>query len=779
MVQQVASVKTESAASSLPFNFASSAFAASPDNHATFSAELLRQSQHQHVKEQPKQLAANTDATGNRDKQQAQARQTDSAESRQQYELKQQEKDRQYQTKERQQHNERTQQQIDKRQDAAQRKQDEQRKADEHNNLNESKKSDLEYTASNRPEDKPNNELNQYISENRPAYADKASSNTEQQTNTISQKSEKSALSDESLGKDNNGIETTELNHVNAKDIQGADENLSKQHADLVAVELLKADIENSDSANFDYIGFVTQLAEFNDDVVTDTTKLTINQESVTAEEQIDSSLENASKIFEDLLLNTNASESNKQVVLETEFATVSIDKEALQNILDAQHVKVDLNGQLSEEELTKVQNIINEMLTQLHEENAETTGSTKALDEELLSSLLIDDISIEQREANKDVAEEKVKETLALIKGVDGEQNVDTKLVDSKPDEINVDLEDNKLKLDNQVQTSNVATNNDVTKPSTNQNSDNKSVNSNSMQVLLELNDKQTQKALENVNARLQSVVSELNEPAKGNEFIAALQSGVKEFKQQLQQGKEPGLDLKALVSDALSQANIDVPSGKQAKIEGALNQFNAVLNLANSVNYSANLQQAQVLGITDLQYAKEMNQQQIDGTKLANATNQASAQANADKAVNIFKQEGQAQLAEKVRWMVNSRNQSAEIRLDPPDLGGVNIRINLNGDSAQVSFNVQSNAAKDALDQAMPRLREMLQDQGIELGQSHVKQDGGQQQQQQDAQNTSDQPSMFASAQSSESVEAQVQPNIVEQRITNGALGGVDYYA
>lgn len=779
MVQQVASVKTESAANSLPFNFASSAFAASPDNHATFSAELLRQSQNQHVQEQPKQLAANTDATGNRDKQQAQARQTDSAESRQQHELKQQEKDRQYQTNERQQQNERTQQQIDKRQDAAQRKQDEQRKADEHNNRNESKKSDLEYTASNRPEEKPNNELNQYISENRPATADKASSNTEQQTNTISQKSEKSALSDESLGKDNNGIETTELNHVNAKDIQGADENLSKQHADLVAVELLKADIENSDSANFDYIGFVTQLAEFNDDVVTDTTKLTINQESVTAEEQIDSSLENASKIFEDLLLNTNASESNKQVVLETEFATVSIDKEALQNILDAQHVKVDLNGQLSEDELTKVQNIINEMLTQLHEENAETTDSTKALDEKLLSSLLIDDISIEQREANKDVAEEKVKETLALIKGGDGEQNDVTKLVDSKPDEINVDLEDNKLKLDNQVQTSNVATNSDVTKSSTSQNSDNKSVNSNSMQVLLELNDKQTQKALENVNARLQSVVSELNEPAKGNEFIAALQSGVKEFKQQLQQGKEPGLDLKALVSDALSQANIDVPSGKQAKIEGALNQFNAVLNLANSVNYSANLQQAQVLGITDLQYAKEMNQQQIDGTKLANATNQASAQANADKAVNIFKQEGQAQLAEKVRWMVNSRNQSAEIRLDPPDLGGVNIRINLNGDSAQVSFNVQSNAAKDALDQAMPRLREMLQDQGIELGQSHVKQDGGQQQQQQGDQNASDQPSMFASAKSSESVETQVQPNIVEQRITNGALGGVDYYA
>jgi len=73
----------------------------------------------------------------------------------------------------------------------------------------------------------------------------------------------------------------------------------------------------------------------------------------------------------------------------------------------------------------------------------------------------------------------------------------------------------------------------------------------------------------------------------------------------------------------------------------------------------------------------------------------------------------------------MINSRNISAEIRLDPPDLGGMNIKVNLSGDSASVSFIVQSQHARDALDQAVPRLREMLEEHGIELGQSSVHQE------------------------------------------------------
>ena len=88
-----------------------------------------------------------------------------------------------------------------------------------------------------------------------------------------------------------------------------------------------------------------------------------------------------------------------------------------------------------------------------------------------------------------------------------------------------------------------------------------------------------------------------------------------------------------------------------------------------------------------------------QANQANQANPANPANAFA-ADKAVNIIKSEGQQQLTEKVRWMVNARNPSAEIRLDPPDLGSMQIKVNMNGDNAQVSFTVQSATAKEALD-------------------------------------------------------------------------------
>ena len=303
----------------------------------------------------------------------------------------------------------------------------------------------------------------------------------------------------------------------------------------------------------------------------------------------------------------------------------------------------------------------------------------------------------------------------------------------------------------------------------------------------LAELNEQQSKAALENLAQRVQLVASEISGDNKGNEFIAALQSGLKEFKQQLAQGHEPAIDLKAIVAEALAQISGESLKGQQPKIDASVSQFNAVLNQANVINSAAMHQQAQASGVSEAQLTNEFNIAQLEGTKLANSIqSQLNAQASADKAINIFKQEGQQQLAEKVRWMVNAKNAVAEIRLDPPDLGGINIKINLSGDVAQVNFNVQSQAAKDALDAAAPRLREMLEEQGIELGQSSVQQDSqGSQQDGQNGESPTNGSSSMANT-SNDSRESAIgtgaqsdMKNMNEQRITNGAIGGIDYYA
>lgn len=97
--------------------------------------------------------------------------------------------------------------------------------------------------------------------------------------------------------------------------------------------------------------------------------------------------------------------------------------------------------------------------------------------------------------------------------------------------------------------------------------------------------------------------------------------------------------------------------------------------------------------------------------------------------KQLNLQQQDATLQLRERVHVMVRQNIQVAEIRLDPAELGQMQIRVNLQQEQASVQFIVQQQAAKELLEQQMPRLREMLQQQGIQLGEGQVQQQERQQ--------------------------------------------------
>lgn len=81
-------------------------------------------------------------------------------------------------------------------------------------------------------------------------------------------------------------------------------------------------------------------------------------------------------------------------------------------------------------------------------------------------------------------------------------------------------------------------------------------------------------------------------------------------------------------------------------------------------------------------------------------------------------FRQPGWDQaLSERVLWAANQKMQSAEIKLNPPQLGPIEVRIQMHQDQAQVSFTSQHAAVREALEAALPRLREMFSANGFEL--------------------------------------------------------------
>ncbi len=80
------------------------------------------------------------------------------------------------------------------------------------------------------------------------------------------------------------------------------------------------------------------------------------------------------------------------------------------------------------------------------------------------------------------------------------------------------------------------------------------------------------------------------------------------------------------------------------------------------------------------------------------------------------------------QVRWMLGRAESKAELVLTPPNMGKLEVSITLNGDQTTAQFVASSQAARDALEQALPRLREILQQAGISLGQTNVSTSGEQ---------------------------------------------------
>lgn len=93
---------------------------------------------------------------------------------------------------------------------------------------------------------------------------------------------------------------------------------------------------------------------------------------------------------------------------------------------------------------------------------------------------------------------------------------------------------------------------------------------------------------------------------------------------------------------------------------------------------------------------------------------------------ALSLLEPNAATQLKDRVMFQINQKIQSAEIKLAPEELGSMQIKVQLQQEQLSVQFVVQQSTAKEALEQQMPRLREMLEEQGIELTQGQVSQQG-----------------------------------------------------
>ncbi|MGC4402951.1 flagellar hook-length control protein FliK [Methyloversatilis sp. MC4-4] len=77
------------------------------------------------------------------------------------------------------------------------------------------------------------------------------------------------------------------------------------------------------------------------------------------------------------------------------------------------------------------------------------------------------------------------------------------------------------------------------------------------------------------------------------------------------------------------------------------------------------------------------------------------------------------------QISWLADQGMSKAELVLTPPHLGRIEITLEIGSDLSTAQFVSASPLVREALEQAMPRLREMLAEGGISLGEANVSSD------------------------------------------------------
>ncbi|WP_109370455.1 MULTISPECIES: flagellar hook-length control protein FliK [unclassified Massilia] len=177
---------------------------------------------------------------------------------------------------------------------------------------------------------------------------------------------------------------------------------------------------------------------------------------------------------------------------------------------------------------------------------------------------------------------------------------------------------------------------------------------------------------------------------------------------------GAALGADDKPAGADATAKLGADLRAALTAtKGAAATGQGEAQLDAA-----ALSLQQAREAAVHEpLPAAAALAQAQpavMEAVQAAAAAEGLSARVGTEAWEN--------QVGQKIVYMAGSEEQTASLTLNPPDLGPLQVVLSVSNDQASVSFSANQEEVRQALENALPRLREMMSESGITLGNASV---------------------------------------------------------
>ena len=139
--------------------------------------------------------------------------------------------------------------------------------------------------------------------------------------------------------------------------------------------------------------------------------------------------------------------------------------------------------------------------------------------------------------------------------------------------------------------------------------------------------------------------------------------------------------------------------------------------LNMASAAVAASQLQQVPLTTTASSVNVQPAHIPMTDSSLMPTATTTSTSTLSSTLSTPVQNPAWSQGVAERVAWMVQGNLQSAELKLNPSNLGPLEIKLSVNDDKASVTFITSHAPVREALDAAMPRLRDMLESQGLTL--------------------------------------------------------------
>jgi len=129
----------------------------------------------------------------------------------------------------------------------------------------------------------------------------------------------------------------------------------------------------------------------------------------------------------------------------------------------------------------------------------------------------------------------------------------------------------------------------------------------------------------------------------------------------------------------------------------------------------------------LTDAPDGLAMLLQGATGISVARAGMEPLALAPMDASQAVGQDAFDEGFSARLGWMADQKIGHAHIRLSPDDLGTIDVRLQMDGDRIHASFSSPHVDVRQALEHSLPRLRELLGEQGFQLAHADVGQQQG----------------------------------------------------